>query len=307
MYDILFMSYMFDCTDPRDKIYAMIGLMDLSPIASSAFDYDSSTEEVFLRFAVELMLSDSSLDLLHCVVPHIMLSHLPSWVPDWRSEPSVVSMLKGKNPKADGRDSNDPSLFSFSKDRLALTVMGKTIGSISAMGMTMSYIDRPKAITQWKDIAERTSKSGSETYPENFMQTVLAASDIDDHIFSLYVAWSNGLKRSDPGSDYRVPESLHDEYQMSCLFAGIMTETCIGRRVIVLNGCMIGLAPSESREGDLVCFFENTRNPVTFFVIRRQGNSYQLIGQSFIAALSNPDPSSFPRLSGLPQQQFILV
>lgn len=307
LYDILFMSYMFDCTDPRDKIYAMTGLADPLPKACMTFDYIRSTEEIYLRFAVELMLSDNTLDLLHCVVSHTMLNHLPSWVPDWRSEPFVMRMLKEQNPKADCYDSDDSSQFCFSKDRLALTVTGKSIGSISAIGMTMSYTDRHKAISQWQDIAESTSERGSETYPRNFLQTLVAATETHDHIASLYAAWANVLNRSNSASGYRVPGSLDDENQMASVFDGIMTETCMGRRAIVLNDCVIGLAPTESRVGDLVCCFENTKYPLIPFVIRCQGNSYHLIGQSFIAALSNSQPSSLPRLSDLPRQQFILV
>ena len=57
-----------------------------------------------------------------------------------------MSMLKEENSKANFYDSNDLSQFCFSKDYLALTERGKVIGSISAIGRTMSCIDRVKAI-----------------------------------------------------------------------------------------------------------------------------------------------------------------
>ena len=95
----------------------------------------------------------------------------------------------------------------------------------------------------------------------------------------------------------RSTEEIYLRFAVEIVFDGTMTETCMGRRVVVLNDCVIGLALAESWVGDLVCCFENTKLTLIPFVIRCQGNSYHLIGQSSIAALSNSERSSFQMLA----------
>ena len=306
LYDTLFMSYRFQCTDPRDKIYAVVGLANLPQEERLTFDYDSGIEEIYLRSAVNLMLSDGSLDLLHCVVHRTMASRLPSWVPDWRSEPLICCMLKEQSVNLDQPHSNASLQFIFSEDHSALTVTGRHIGSISTLGMTMSNDDREEVISQWHGIAESISKSGSDTYPSNYFQTLTATTKVDAGIESLYAAWTNVKRRVSHSVDYQVPVSLAAENQKALEFDGLMLEACTGRRLIVLDGCVVGLGPSESHEGDLVCCFEDTRNPLIPFVIRCRGDSYQLIGQSFVPALSSQGSWFRSKFPGQAKQHFLL-
>lgn len=307
IYDILFMSYRFQCTDPRDKIYAVVGLANHSQQeAQLAVDYESGIEEVYLRSAVNIMLSNRSLDLLQCVVHHTMISCLPSWVPDWRSEPLIQTMLKERSPKPDqSRRGVSTMQFHISNDRSALTVTGKNIGSISELGMTMSYSNREDTIQQWREMAERTGRSGADTYPNNFFQTLIAATRPDDDSESLYNAWNNVWERL-RGVGYQDPKSSAEENQKAFEFDGRMLETCIGRRMIIVDDCAVGLGPSESHRGDLVCCFEDTQNPLIPFVVRAKGEAYTLIGQGFVPGLSSQGSWWQSRLSIRSKQQFVL-
>lgn len=83
------------CSDPRDKVVALLGLADdldygLAGSGSkpaSEFirpDYQEPVEDLYLKTAHYLLQSTHSLQLLRCVIPTSTQNNLPSWVPDWR-------------------------------------------------------------------------------------------------------------------------------------------------------------------------------------------------------------------------------
>lgn len=102
--DLLLSGTHFDVTDPRDRIYAVLGLAR-EPIADGdnddalfpylgpgeVFDpmtvnYNSTISEVYQRLAKMLINRDANLDVL-CVLHGLRneaSGDLPSWTPDWR-------------------------------------------------------------------------------------------------------------------------------------------------------------------------------------------------------------------------------
>ncbi|EEU42374.1 uncharacterized protein NECHADRAFT_79878 [Fusarium vanettenii 77-13-4] len=78
-------------SDPRDKVYALLGLIDADADKSaSSFaieaDYRLSTSQVYCHAARKLLLQSGDLNVLGACTPTTNLE-LPSWVPDW-SAPS---------------------------------------------------------------------------------------------------------------------------------------------------------------------------------------------------------------------------
>ena len=169
----------------------------------------------------------------------------------------------------------------------------------------MSYSSRDDAIQQWRGMAKSTSTSGTDTYPSNFLQTLIAATRLDDDSKSLYKAWNNVWERL-RGVGQQDPGSSTEENQKAFEFDGRMLETCIGRRLIIIDDCVVGLGPSESDRGDLVCCFEDTQNPLVPFVVRAKGDLYTLIGQGFVSGLSTEGSWSQSRLSTQSKQRFVL-
>ena len=80
----------FSATDPRDKVFALVGLAD--DISNDFIDYGNTESKVSFDVASFLLTDDSAklpnaLDLLSYVEHRDKPSDLPSWVPDWRSCP----------------------------------------------------------------------------------------------------------------------------------------------------------------------------------------------------------------------------
>ena len=58
-----------------------------------------------------------------------------------------------------------------------------------------------------------------------------------------------------------------------------MTKTCVGRRLFATAQHNLGLAPSEARAGDVVCFLGNSSTP---FVLRPRGSYFEFVGESYV-------------------------
>lgn len=112
--DLLMVSRLFDATDPRDKVYSVVGLAQAPVTAATAsggahesegtadgtmrIDYSATVSQVYQHVAKFLVNRDRTLDIL-CIVSahrddrddeHSYSRDLPSWTPDWRVPPSIL-------------------------------------------------------------------------------------------------------------------------------------------------------------------------------------------------------------------------
>ena len=119
--DLLMVGREFDATDPRDKVYSLLGISDVPFDGSSEtayanqksatddmqsltqqqpqrlrVDYSASVSEVYQCFAKYLINRDLNLDILCILSTHRdENSHdLPTWTPDWRVPTSKVHLRK---------------------------------------------------------------------------------------------------------------------------------------------------------------------------------------------------------------------
>ncbi|GIZ44585.1 hypothetical protein CKM354_000777900 [Cercospora kikuchii] len=86
--DLLGYARLQRASDPRDKIYAIMGLLSGKQRALvPPPDYDAEIVEVYTAFATCAILSTGTLDVLSWKNPYVesFFTEMPSWVPDWRS------------------------------------------------------------------------------------------------------------------------------------------------------------------------------------------------------------------------------
>lgn len=118
-----------ESTDPKDKVYALYGLLQQLNISLPEPDYSNkhSLEDTYLGFTHSIIQWHRSLDiLLEAAGPW---GHAPSWVPDWsrsyqRVQYSDVGASTGSSPQT-----HDPPC-TFSKNLRELMVSGKRVGKV---------------------------------------------------------------------------------------------------------------------------------------------------------------------------------
>ena len=274
--DALFISYRFNCTDPRDKIFAMLGLdqaLVLQP------DYLSSVEDVYLQTAQFLILALGNLDILCCVSHPKRMASLPSWVPDWQAQVAVKRKL-GKSRMREP----DATRYQvrYSDNYRTLMVDGWYVGSVATVADVFPPDGNGLEIG-WNEFVEGMIQSNGRFYTEVYWRTLLAGESLpgttsDRELQSAYEAWRNLINRR-PGGNYKPLTSAVDENERGTEFDRATTETCVGRRLFTTAEHNLGLGPSESRVGDVVCFLGNASTP---FVLRPRESYFELIGESYV-------------------------
>ena len=74
----------FKCSNPRDRIYSLLGIAKPYDIPPLLVDYESSMPTFYRDVAVHIIRGSRSLDILRFAIQGSYALHrIPSWVPDW--------------------------------------------------------------------------------------------------------------------------------------------------------------------------------------------------------------------------------
>ncbi|RDW61974.1 hypothetical protein BP6252_11407 [Coleophoma cylindrospora] len=200
-------------TDPRDKIYALLGLADPKSLNSIEVDYVTTPKDIYISAARRILSGGSSTDIILSAgigVPRKMLD-LPSWVPDWSCYPgplleSIMTTIKNPEVKLAKELSESEILNPY------LVTPGSEIDSIRTFSSTISEIEHKlklqtshlSAILYW--IAEAIKFSNSHN---------LAFTQDDSH-----------LQKSSPGK----PREARDAFDSQLLW-----RTILGRDFLLEN------------------------------------------------------------------------
>ena len=88
--DCLITCRRFQATDPRDEIFALLGISSDAGTAAPNPDYRESVIVVFIAYARYLLLKGSPLVLHAASIPTSRhRTEFPSWVPDWSSSDTI--------------------------------------------------------------------------------------------------------------------------------------------------------------------------------------------------------------------------
>ena len=94
LFEVLNFFRFHSATDPRDMVYAIVGLTKARDDSRMPIDYSQSVREVYIN-AVDYVLSrDRKLDVICAGVPKENKYHLPSWTPSWSQSWRFTSMMR---------------------------------------------------------------------------------------------------------------------------------------------------------------------------------------------------------------------
>ncbi|KAL8716834.1 MAG: hypothetical protein Q9225_005867 [Loekoesia sp. 1 TL-2023] len=95
-YGMLQLSRTVFALDPRDKVYALLGLMDDSLVARIEPDYTAPLLDVYRSFALATVKETGSLDIIRHTAGPTPDSTMPTWVPDLRVAPHSAALTLGE-------------------------------------------------------------------------------------------------------------------------------------------------------------------------------------------------------------------
>ena len=302
------------CGDPRDKVFAILGVCKDLKSEDVKIDYSAPVAQVYSEVARFIITRDRNLKLLSaCQSYGSKIAELPSWVPDWNIESQyrpmrpISSWIAGDQNDMFSASGSLPARVEFLAELPTLSVQGLLIAKVSALGTHLENdgdtIETPATrqkmfslFQRWWPLAKahtpdftpipNNSGGGGERRFDAFWRTIIT----DMNSFS---------QKTDPdveGAQFRSwmalpstafePEDLiaGSNVQENLSFVASFLQATRNRRFFVTEQGQMGLGPRLMRPGDLVCVLLGSGVP---FVLREVGGGgsgdswYELVGECY--------------------------
>ncbi|CZR66519.1 uncharacterized protein PAC_16420 [Phialocephala subalpina] len=318
---LLHQSFNLLCTNPRDKIYGVLGLAtDIRP-GELLPDYSLSCQEVYHAATIFCVNKYKSLEVL-CQVRHPKsLPALPSWVPDWTVISSLGQSLGfnlSENYSASGKKVSAPQ-FHLSDDKHTLYSNGKFVDNIQQVGTVMpseqdlivNVYERYEVLLEWEQYARTFSPYATgESYPTTFWRLLLADGgtrwkDSDRTRQQFYESHQNLVERNRDlaNKDWEPVAEMSIVNTRSLEFDKLMEAACYGRRIAITEQGFLGLVPADAQARDEICILESVKVPLVLRRVPLSGD-HHLIGESYLQGWMD---GSWFESSPNPNMQFSLI
>jgi hypothetical protein len=269
-----------NCTEPRDRIFSVLGLANDADEFYDLLDYSRSCEDIY-EATTRKFLDQGNIDILsYCQFPK--MSHMASWVPDWRRATQRPCM-------------NSPWLshFSASEDSLALQrvthadpsileLQGTFVDTIKATGRIwdpnwLSPLDADHVEEYLDDILAFCHESSRiQEDMEDLATSIIAIGDLmistDEGVEQSCLASYRELRQTlqqDPKPQLNTNESPYEPF-MRFLHT---------RRPYISTTGLVGLLPQHAKPGDVIYIFLGGRTP---YVLRvREDGYHTLVGETY--------------------------
>jgi hypothetical protein len=296
LFDALIYHREKGCSDPKDKIYGILGI--LSPREKSQFpvDYNISTRDVYINVVDYLLTTTRRLDVI-CASLHFPIYQssirLPSWVPDWSQNPQVDPM--GHRCRSFCASATTDAKFSFSGRRSKLQIAAIPIDTIfqcgTPLGPPISTDSILMAFFQWRCIL--ISRFGYDVpWHEAFCRTLCLDQTRDRWASAEWMEWmyhAFGTLLREQLPELKLDDQLkyHAEHStpMSTglreqLFSDYIERAMAGRRFFISRGDLLCLGSGVAWPGDIICVPLGCSTPI---VLREHSQGcYTYIGDIYV-------------------------
>jgi hypothetical protein len=293
----------FGATDPRDKVFALLGIAGDADALGLRPDYRKSCEEVYTELALTfirngyhdpLSLSDSSRDI----------TDLPSWAPDWstkscrhplqersldRSIHPLTAILEPNFSACGSRATLEVPRRDSTIRSMPLLLHGAVLGTVGQLGMVWEG-----DVGAWLQDLHRLSYLATDTIELSegrqkiVWRTAVADQEIrqgntkpklsEERISSVHEA----LKDKDLSLTQvqtMIDAGLGDYYEQLQVVAQ-------GRRPLLTSTGYLGIGPNETQPGDVLVILLVAQVP---YILRRhsEDSTLRLVGEAYVHGLMN--------------------
>jgi hypothetical protein len=310
-FEILLWHCSKQSSDPRDKIYSVVGLSSAREDPLLVIDYSRSVRQIYTDVVRYVVRTYRKLDIL-CAMPRSTNTFdLPSWVPNWAEWPKAYmkSLLATKDEEG-SRPVAPFVVYSASGSQDAVVQPLSDDGVLIARGVCIGIVDAvgaPSILKEWTDVHSMTlsfydwyqllvSKRGDNaSQRQAFCRTLIGGmgrkktpdgSSRDDpnllrELFGAYVRMTRNFH-----------PTLHFDAQLTALadaceapeawaidWARDATGVVSNRRFVLTLSGIIGLGPKTTEPGDKICILLGCCIPV---ILRQEVNHHIFVDQAYI-------------------------
>ena len=309
--DILTSVHSLGATDPRDRVYAVIGLANDAKLMGIRTDYAKSYTEMSIELAWRLFRLEGLWILTRArgLRATELVSSLPSWVPDWSLRTNAT--LPTLRFQEDGYFAasgvsvmcTQPSFDEIDFQSRSIHIMGTFVATVSDMGSLvdvnvprvtapnfqiarMLLVDLKRLSNQFRSFAASDLASALWQIPITHRKI----SAIRQEHRSSYQEKAKQFRQAHAILDGTIPappglfSEDEDKWRLQesrfylehlCRKSDLKRPfACYGEREY------LGMGPREMEPGDMLCIFLGVDVP---YVVRKQdGQRYQLVGEAYI-------------------------
>ncbi|CAG9945984.1 unnamed protein product [Clonostachys rosea f. rosea IK726] len=270
-----------DCSDPRDRIFGMLGLKfnDETLRKNIEVDYKIPESQLYESVALKMIESSESLNVLSHVLGGSFIKQrmhtLPSWVPDWTAEMDATShLMHGERMKFLGQfqasGPTRPSWKAIAPGKIHTQALIISKISEIAPGYPRDENSLPGRLVleEWRRLAclpkngIGSSSHGNEELSQrekefrNFLCGYLTPhSWSHDGLERAYDTWASWFTSDKPASP--ALETRNDARE----FDNFVRFTSSGRRYFVAENGFIGFGPEPMEAGDTLVVIPGGRVP----------------------------------------------
>lgn len=274
------------CSEPRDMVYALIGIssQNSSTHPGLVIDYSRSVSEIFRGTAQAIIEETGTLDiLLECTMPDIttpvftdisvppsqqcrpLLPGLPSWAPDWYASSTRFSLNSVDSLfTLDRVNRRRRAEVQFSHDGTVLTVRGTILTHIEFVSDSLSILDTETSSIIDCMIGWRRFYSQYSSDVQTFERLVSTGA-----VIQVPDRWEKLRQRVLE----QTPLNVNQKFVLDVVF-----RNCRGRRLFAHEDFPTSLCPQGAVQGDLVCIFYGCSRPV---VLRPHGSFFKVVGDAY--------------------------
>ncbi|KAJ4334110.1 hypothetical protein N0V95_009253 [Ascochyta clinopodiicola] len=265
-------------TDPRDKVFAMLGLVGEAEDVSLKPDYSKSTEQVYREVAREIIVKQGHMDVLLAASGVDGNEGIPSWVPDWRCEAAA-----NKPTLLVNRHLMMKLYFTGSMSKVVLNGHGyRAAGDSEAFAVFNDELSVLTVLSQTLDqVAEVFEADVAELQDDDFTERAF-----DFIIRSKFVSTRTQRKEScarDHPDKSKVASTLlttltgggkTKDDRWAPTIRNIMRQ----RRLFVTQGGSLGIGPKATQPGDVVFIISGCNFPI---VLRPRDEKFAVVGEAY--------------------------
>ena len=289
----------YSCTDPRDKIYALLNIQSQHRPILVDVDYSLPVRDVYMFFAKGIASQMQSLRIfeLRREAKASNLLDFPSWAPDLSLGITAAPLEAATELKFSASDGRKYIPHSGGK-ATEMVVVGKLLDQVHGI-VDHAFVYQSTDLHEYLGLnilfphltdylANRMPREDSEdsrrTHVELVLMRTVTADGLIPHGQSSTAEELVRLAKwlltqtLSPSSDNQQAVAPKDSDILSAL--QLQSAICICRRLLVLDKHLVALGPQNAQAGDCVCILHGSSVP---HLLRPLGNdSYKLIGQCYV-------------------------
>ena len=303
------MLYSYRCclaSDPRDKVFALVGIANEQNAVAYTPDYTKDVLKVYRDLAIHLIIAGGHPDILvncaHITRSHI--PHLPSWAPDW-SQP----LLANCSPMIEPGIYNAAARTSFagrvSEDLDELFLDGVLLNKVEVLGsawyLDAYQVDPVKYLKRTIELNEgvldifRQSTRYRDSYWSAFTRALVADKDrtgsrigqrdLSEGYFT-YRRYTTQVLLSMVTQQFSFREesesALAAEYLEVNDLDSAISHAASGRNFCLFDDGRVGWVPKAAEVGDRIAVFRGATVPI---LLRPRGNGYIVLSEVYVHEL----------------------